>query len=305
MKEQGKSLLVKSTVLFSLAILCIGSLILLYGLALQPEQPSEERVSESLVSSQPMTVSVSEPTLPERQPLRIHQVVKGDTISGIARQYTLDEESLYGANPTLTPQIYPGDRIVILPGKGVLHKVAEGECLWQVANLYGVPVEEILKANSKREDLVKDGEELFVPGAARTLGREQPPVSRQGRQRFIWPTQGVISSEFGYRWGRLHAGVDIANDEGTEVRAALKGRISYADWCSGYGLTVVVEHESGYHTLYGHLMKILVDSGQYVRAGQRIGYMGNTGNSTGPHLHFEICQGGVPLNPRLFLPDSL
>ena len=116
------------------------------------------------------------------------------------------------------------------------------------------------------------------------------------------PTVGELSSGFGYRWGRLHSGIDLANDIGTKVRASKAGRVSYAGWYSGYGNTVVIEHDQGYTTLYGHLNESIVRNGQYVQGGQVIAYMGSTGDSTGPHLHFEVQKNGVPINPYSVLP---
>jgi murein DD-endopeptidase MepM/ murein hydrolase activator NlpD len=100
----------------------------------------------------------------------------------------------------------------------------------------------------------------------------------------------------------LHAGVDIANDIGTHVMSARAGRVIWAGWRGGYGYAVMIDHGGGYVSLYGHLDNYFVERGQYVRAGQRIASMGNTGDSTGPHLHFEVQKDGQPVDPMGFLP---
>lgn len=105
---------------------------------------------------------------------------------------------------------------------------------------------------------------------------------------YIWPAQGVLTSGYGWRWGRLHRGIDIAAPIGTPVLAAASGVVVGAGWHSGYGNLVKIEHLDGSVTLYGHTNKILVTHGQKVEQGQQIAEMGNTGNSTGSHLHFEI-----------------
>ena len=105
---------------------------------------------------------------------------------------------------------------------------------------------------------------------------------------YIWPAQGVLTSGYGWRWGRLHRGIDIAAPIGTPVLAAASGVVVGAGWHSGYGNLVKIEHMDGSVTLYGHANKILVTHGQKVEQGQQIAKMGNTGNSTGSHLHFEI-----------------
>ena len=105
---------------------------------------------------------------------------------------------------------------------------------------------------------------------------------------YIWPAQGVLTSGYGWRWGRLHRGIDIAAPIGTPVLAAASGVVVGAGWHSGYGNLIKLEHLDGSFTLYGHTNKILVTHGQKVEQGQQIAEMGNTGNSTGSHLHFEI-----------------
>ena len=117
-----------------------------------------------------------------------------------------------------------------------------------------------------------------------------------------WPTNGTQTSGFGYRWGVLHAGVDIANGVGTPIRAAKAGTVILAGWNGGYGNCIVIDHGGGFSTLYGHMSRLRASEGQTVEQGQLIGDMGSTGNSTGPHLHFETRVGGNPQNPIRYLP---
>jgi len=114
----------------------------------------------------------------------------------------------------------------------------------------------------------------------------------------IWPAKGRVTSEFGSRWGRLHAGIDIGAPVGTTVWATKAGEVIFAGVQSGYGNVIVVSHGGGLTSLYGHLSRIGVSDGQTVRQGQAIGAVGNTGRSTGPHVHFETRVGGSPRNPR-------
>jgi murein DD-endopeptidase MepM/ murein hydrolase activator NlpD len=118
----------------------------------------------------------------------------------------------------------------------------------------------------------------------------------------IWPTRGTVTSEYGNRWGRLHAGIDISAPTGTAIWAAKAGVVSFAGAQSGYGNTVIINHGGGMTTVYAHQSQIMVGSGQSVSQGQRIGSVGNTGRSTGPHLHFETRYNGSPQNPRRCLP---
>lgn len=131
------------------------------------------------------------------------------------------------------------------------------------------------------------------------------PVSGSGQM--IWPVNGVITSPFGYRehpiFGRqiLHSGIDIGVDYGTPVHAADGGVVVEAGWISGYGYAVVIDHGNGTSTLYGHNESLAVSSGQSVSQGQVIAYAGSTGNSTGPHVHFEVRVGGEPVDPNSYL----
>lgn len=118
----------------------------------------------------------------------------------------------------------------------------------------------------------------------------------------IWPTSGVVTSEFGMRWGRMHNGIDIAAPLGTSIWAAASGQVFFVGYQGGYGNTVMIDHGNGLVTLYAHQSSMAVYSGQYVNQGQVIGYVGSTGNSTGPHLHFETRINSVPQNPRNYLP---
>jgi murein DD-endopeptidase MepM/ murein hydrolase activator NlpD len=117
----------------------------------------------------------------------------------------------------------------------------------------------------------------------------------------IWPVQGVLTSPFGMRWGRMHEGIDIGAAQGTPIYAAATGTVNYAGWESGYGNLTLIDHGNGLATAYGHQSQIAVSSGQAVSRGQLIGYVGSTGHSTGPHLHFEVRVNGVPNNPLNYL----
>ena len=124
---------------------------------------------------------------------------------------------------------------------------------------------------------------------------------RQGSGQLIWPASGSISSGFGTRWGRLHAGIDIPLPEGTGLRAADSGTVAIAGWVGGYGNYTCIQHGGSLSTCYAHQSSISVSVGQSVSQGQVIGYSGNTGNSTGPHVHFEVRINGSPVDPLGYL----
>lgn len=270
--------------------------------AAQSIEPPEEPPVQQEVQAEPVKHDAG---------VKSHTIAEGEILGTIAEKYGIDVDTIIGANPEVDEaNLHPGDQLVILPQKGVLYTAGLNDTLWDIAQIYGIDVAAIMQINNKTSEDLAIGEKLFLPGAKPVkktetmVARADYPVSRDAfsASRFFWPARGEISSPFGYRWGRLHAGIDIANDSGTPVSAAMSGRVTYAGWESGYGYTVVIEHSRGYETLYGHLSGFAVSVGQYVRGGQIIAYMGNTGNSTGPHLHFEVHKNGSLMNPLTVLP---
>ncbi len=157
---------------------------------------------------------------------------------------------------------------------------------------------------------------LSNPSLGRMVSPELPPLSGpdtylpNGKQRsangFIWPAKGVLTSGYGWRWGRMHKGIDIAGPIGTPIMAADSGVVTYAQWNDGgYGYLVEITHADGSETVYAHNSRILVQKGQNVAQGEQISEMGSTGFSTGPHLHFEVHPAGQgAVNPMAFLPDD-
>ncbi|HWH35432.1 MAG TPA: M23 family metallopeptidase [Acidimicrobiales bacterium] len=147
---------------------------------------------------------------------------------------------------------------------------------------------------------------IIAEAEARAVARSAGPTGTAGAPGNLsvgsggcmWPTRGTVTSEFGNRWGRLHAGIDIAAPSGTPIFAAQSGTVIFSGVQSGYGNVVILSHGGGLTTLYGHQSRVAASNGQQVGQGDNIGFVGNTGRSTGPHLHFETRYGGSPRNPR-------
>ncbi len=133
-------------------------------------------------------------------------------------------------------------------------------------------------------------------------GDDDDGGGRVSSSGLAWPTSGPVTSGFGMRWGRLHAGLDIAPGYGTPVKAAKAGTVIMAGGNGGYGNCVVIDHGGGLTTLYGHMSKLTVNDGESVKQGEQVGNVGSSGSSTGPHLHFETRMGGSPQNPMRYLP---
>lgn len=151
---------------------------------------------------------------------------------------------------------------------------------------------EATAAAASRQAAAESAPSLAAPSAS-------VPVSSSG---WVWPTSGPVTSGFGYRWGRMHEGIDIGAPSGTPIYAATSGTVSYAGSMGGYGNIVLIDHGGSVTTAYAHQTSILVGVGTSVGAGQQIGTVGSTGASTGPHLHFEVRVGGSPHDPMGYLP---
>ncbi|MCL6449979.1 MAG: M23 family metallopeptidase [Acetobacteraceae bacterium] len=233
-----------------------------------------------------------------------HVVQPGETLWAIARQYGLTVESLSASNGLPdADHILPGQRLLVAPGGGAVHRVEPGDCVWRLARRYGVDADAIVSRNRlERPDFLAVGQLLVIPGAAAPSSQSLAAAQVASRPAALaWPVRGRISSYFGPRWGRRHDGVDIAAAYGTPIRAAAAGRVRLAGWMGGYGRTVIIDHSGGLTTLYGHASQLLVRAGQRVAAGETVARVGSSGNSTGPHLHFEVRVGGKARNPLNYL----
>lgn len=240
----------------------------------------------------------------------IHIVQKGDTLTAIARQYDVRRQDLIALNELETPNLLSiGQELIITPRWQRTHVVAPGDTLWDVARTYEVSVDAISAANGlSNPNTLRIGTELIIPAIG---GADSGPVvaasarvtapTSQG-PALAWPVSGRVTSNFGQRWGRMHYGIDIAAPMGTPVYAALAGTVTYSDWAGTYGMLVTIDHGDGVETRYAHNSRLLVKVGDKVQAGQRIALVGSTGESTGPHLHFEVLVDGQRKDPLRHLP---
>ncbi len=193
---------------------------------------------------------------------------------------------------------------------GVFHRVERGQTAYRIARTYGIDVRKLLDVNGIADPRALEvGQMLWIPGATRLRrvppagGTRSPeiPLHLSGKH-LVMPLKGPISSGFGMRHGHIHKGIDILAHEGAPVRAAGYGIVVYAgNGMHGYGNAVVLDHGDGVTTLYAHLKSIRVESGDAVAAGSIIGTVGETGNATTPHLHFELRHEGRAVAPRRYL----
>lgn len=248
-----------------------------------------------------------------------YTVQQGDTLSEIAQKYGITLRDLIEENKILNPHIVGIGMKLVIGQNYVTHTVSRGETIDQIARRYDIPLEKLVARNPLLQVLPDNlyvGQVLQIPIAAAnpTLSgnlavRKQmaQAASRSAvrSRQMDWPVErATITSNFGMRWGRLHKGMDLWNEAKgkTEILAAKEGVVVDAGANQdGYGYMVIIDHGNGLQTYYAHLRKILVEIGEMVERGQRIGYMGRTGDSTGYHLHFEVRQDDVPINPLRYL----
>ena len=243
-----------------------------------------------------------------------YTVVKGDTLWSISRRYDVNMSTIISANNlkeisrlSIGQKLkLPITNMDIAKAEGydqeaaaeeIIYYVKKGESLWSISREYNVKLESIIAANNiKDASRISAGQQLRIPNV---------PGARSNICNFIWPVRGRITSPYGMRVisGRkdFHAGIDIGGPTGTNIVAAESGRVSYAGYMRGYGNVIILSHDGGYSTVYGHNSVNLVRKGQYVKRGSIIAKLGSTGNATGPHLHFEIRVSGKPVNPLSYL----
>ncbi|MDQ4064979.1 MAG: peptidoglycan DD-metalloendopeptidase family protein [Actinomycetota bacterium] len=168
---------------------------------------------------------------------------------------------------------------------------------------------EALAELNKRLNVQRNKEGDLQDAADRITGRLEAIAARNSVEKlgtsaygYIWPLNGNVTSPYGYRWGRMHSGIDIDGYTGQPIVASKEGTVVMAEYYSGYGLTVVVNHGGGYATLYAHLSATTVLDGQEIEQGDMVGRVGCTGSCTGDHLHFEVRVNGDPRDPMQYLP---
>jgi murein DD-endopeptidase MepM/ murein hydrolase activator NlpD len=249
-----------------------------------------------------------------------YEVREGDTLGSISEKFNLQLNTILWVNDmTESSKIKPGQTIKIPPVDGVVHTVKRGETIYSIAKKYGLEGEAGAQGivnypfNTFTDDenfgiavgqtvMVPDGAIIaptYVPNIASFLPTTPNAGAVSAAGSFVWPASGRISQ--GYKF--YHKAIDIASKGGGPILAADAGRVTLTGWPDGggYGNRVVIDHGNGFVTLYAHLSMVRVVAGQTVNRGDVIGDMGTTGRSTGVHLHFEVHQNGVVLNPLSFL----
>jgi murein DD-endopeptidase MepM/ murein hydrolase activator NlpD len=299
-----------------------------------PEPPTPTGRNRTAVAQSAPT-STAVPPLCERAESPaycVYTVREGDTLSHVAQRFRLGGGELAGwellaasNKPDITSIddfIQPGQKLRVPLALGLVHTVLLDESLELLAETFQVPAQTIIDANPLKEgDPINVGDVLFIPNPDRlelppppeptpTPTPERPPgaptpqpgASRSG---FIWPISAAVRIT-NYMSARHPLGIDLglSHAAGSPIRAVAAGKVTFAggDACCSYGLYVIVDHGNGLKTLYAHLSRLSVSTGQQVSQGQTLGPSGSTGYSTGVHLHFEVHLNGSRVNPMNYLP---
>ncbi len=246
--------------------------------------------------------------------ISVYVVREGDSLSGIANMFGVTVNTIRWTNNISGSTISPGQTLVILPISGVRHTVESGDTLASIAKKYKGDLKEIMSFNNLKEGeklavgdtvIVPEGEKIVSPPPSSSSSRNiskapasppssSAPVSSDSSGYYLKPVSGGVRTQgiHGYN------AVDIAVPSGTPIVAAASGEVIISrdyGWNGGYGNYIVIRHNNGTQTLYAHNSSNIVSVGEWVVQGQVIGYVGSTGQSTGPHVHFEIR--GGPRNP--------
>jgi len=235
-----------------------------------------------------------------------HVVRRGETLYRIARTYGIDVADLMETNGIADPRDLTVGQELFVPGADRALEVPPAAPAGPVSGRATSPAPPLDATAGPR-----DGARLPPPvaRAPEPAREEAPPREPEPRAApigrppaaFGWPLKGVLYGRFGVRDGRRHDGIDLAAPEGTRVGAAAAGEVIYVGDQSGYGRIVILRHAGGLVTLYAHMRRTLVDEGARIQRGDPVGEVGQTGRTSGPHLHFEVRDGTRPRNPLLYL----
>jgi murein DD-endopeptidase MepM/ murein hydrolase activator NlpD len=280
--------------------------------SLSPEPPADGDFQRNLASYAGMVPRSAAPAADEDIPLDLmetfswssYRVKQGDSVSKIAAAHSISIDAIIASNGISNARRLRVGETLRLPNMdGIPYTVKKGDSLSKISAAMGVPLAAILDANDIQTDAIAQGTLLFIPGARM---RSEDLKMALG-ELFIYPIRGRLTSPYGWRNDpisgvrRFHAALDLAAPIGVPVKAAMDGRVSAAGVNSTYGKFIILSHSGGYQTMYAHLNAFSVKQGDYVVQGAKIGEVGSTGYSTGPHLHFSLYKNGKAQNPLDFL----
>ena len=264
-------------------------------------------VDENGVISDSDGTSVNAALFSQPVEYQTYTVKSGDTISGIAKKFGLTNIStLISINDIgNVRQLGAGQKLKIPSIDGIIYSVKSGDSLNSIATANKIKLEDLLDVNELTTETLTVGQQLFLPG----VGLDQKTLQSRMGELFVLPISAKFrwSSPYGWRADpftgvqSFHTGTDLACPTGTPILASMSGRISDVGYNRIYGNYIIINHGNGYQTLYAHMSKTIAKKGQWVSQGTKIGLVGSTGYSTGPHLHFMVYKNGNRIDPMTVL----
>jgi murein DD-endopeptidase MepM/ murein hydrolase activator NlpD len=230
----------------------------------------------------------------------VYQVIKGDTVSGIAESFNITVDTILSVNKIQSAKALRPSQLLKIPNMaGIVYNAKAGDTVDSIAKTYEISADRLIEVNGLLTSALDAGKPLFLPDV-----KLPTAILREiSGDLFLWPARGVITSWFSWRRdpfsGRntFHSGLDIGIPSGTSVKAAMEGTVNETGYSPIMGKYVILRHSGGWKTLYAHMSSIVVQPSQYLSRGGRLGLSGNTGYSTGPHVHFSVYKNGKAVNP--------
>ncbi len=279
-------------------------------------------VSEAAPQATPLPTPA--PTPEPTPPFFDYTIQSGDTIIAIARAFGINPDYILWNNPLVSadPNLLEVGEVLVVPSiDALIYRIKLSDTITDVAAYYDIDLESVVSANNLASpDVIGEDAVILLPGAVppapapapvvaaapQPAPQPAPAASATSASGYIWPWYGLITSYYDeWRGAGVHGAIDIngAGNYGASVVAAASGQVILVAYDNyGYGYHLIIRHDDGSQTLYAHLSDIYVVQGQWLTQGEAIGALGNTGYSTGTHLHFEIIIGGVSVDPLAYLP---
>jgi murein DD-endopeptidase MepM/ murein hydrolase activator NlpD len=315
MQKKNKLIVMLAAAALSISTIATFNVLKVQANSEKPAETVEQKINDEtlILEAQQMAEAFK---IQMSQPRLVEYVAKAtDTPETIASTYELKLTTITVSNAlNKDSKLQEGQKLFFPSVDGIAYKIKDGENLWDLAMLYKIDFNDLLVINNlSSPNKLKLGQQIILPGIEALKEGSQPKkdaakaasttsLSRGvSTTRGVWPARGAITSRYGKRWGRQHQGIDIGVPSGTSVKAFASGKVVFSGWEGGYGYLVRINHGNGLETYYAHNSKLLVKVGQTVEAGSVIAKSGNTGNSTGPHVHFEVRKNGAAVNPFSYL----
>lgn len=290
---------------FLLSASFLAGLFILVGSPARLVDPAERAVGGMALARPELLEASSEGEVADRGLFfSSYRVSPGDTVGAIAERFGVSQDAIISFNDIQnTRALRPGQLLKVPSMAGILYTAKEGDSVESVAAAFEIDADGIIEANRLLKPELPASKVVFLPDARLPNFK----LREINGDLFRWPVRGWITSRFGWRNDpfsgnrSFHNGLDIGAGMGTPLLAAMEGRVVETGYSSTLGNYVLLSHHSGWSSFYGHMSSVSVRAGQYVSLGSKIGSVGSTGYSTGPHVHFSVFKYGRSMNPSVVL----